>query len=139
MKIPFPRFQKAFNNPTLRTAIENTTANEPISACTCDHNKELTHISSIEPTNGPEYHTISRSTKILNLALYVANSMKPDATQERHLTKRAFPPQYFTAALAAVSPDAEAIAKIDIKSGKGARLLRTPQTLRLHKVLEQII
>ena len=44
--------------------------------------------------------------------------MNPAATQACCFAKRAFPPQFFTTTLTAVSPEAESLDMIDIKSGK---------------------
>ena len=59
--------------------------------------------------------------------------MNPDTTQVQHLAKHAFPPQYFTAALVAVSLESEALAVTYINSGKELnyrQLLKHPEYIK---------
>ena len=121
MIAPSPRVQKVFTNPIPKIVNNNATADEPIAACTHNRTKKLTPNPSTAPTNGLVYNTRSQSTKLLHIALSITYSMNPDATPAQRLTKHAPPPQFFTAALAAVSPETEALAMIDIKSGKNLK------------------
>ena len=50
--------------------------------------------------------------------------MNPDATQARRLAKLTFPPHLFTTSLTAVSPEVEALAVKNIKSGKELNYLQ---------------
>ena len=118
MTTPFLWVKHVLPNPTPRPDNNITNEDEPIAACTCNRTKNPTPNPPTAPKNGPAYNTRSQSTKLLDHELSIVHSMNPATNQAQRLAKRAFPPQFFTDTLSAVSPESESFAATDIKSGK---------------------